>query len=127
MSFATWSIRNPTPVILLFVLLAVAGVVGFVRLPIQNLPDIELPTVNVALAQPGVAPAQLETAVARPVEDALASLVGLRHLRTQVSNGAVHMSAEFEIGTPLPGALDEVKAALDRTRYARVAARCRSL
>ncbi|MFL9583284.1 efflux RND transporter permease subunit [Stenotrophomonas sp. AB1(2024)] len=116
MNFATWSIRNPTPVMLLFVLLAVAGAVGFVRLPIQNLPDIELPTVNVALAQPGVAPAQLETSVARPVEDALASVAGLRHLRSQVGNGAVHISAEFEIGTPLSEALDEVKAALDRTR-----------
>ncbi|MEI4515603.1 RND transporter [Stenotrophomonas rhizophila] len=116
MNFATWSIRNPTPVILLFVLLSVAGVVGWVRLPIQNLPDIELPTVNVTLAQPGAAPAQLETAVARPVEDALANLVGLRHLRSQMRNGAVHISAEFEIGTSLSGALDEVKAALDRTR-----------
>ncbi|MBT2767801.1 efflux RND transporter permease subunit [Stenotrophomonas sp. ISL-67] len=116
MNFATWSIRNPTPVILLFVLLAVAGAVGFARLPIQNLPDIELPTVNVVLAQPGVAPAQLETAVARPVEDALAGVVGLRHLRSQVTNGVVHISAEFEIGRPLSEALDDVKAALDRTR-----------
>ncbi|WP_313342229.1 efflux RND transporter permease subunit [Stenotrophomonas sp.] len=118
MNLATWSIRNPAPVLLLFALLVVAGAIGFARLPIQNLPEIELPTVNVALAQPGVAPAQLETAVARPVENAIAAVVGLRHLRTQVSNGVVHISAEFEIGTPLSDALDDVKAAVDSTRAA---------
>ncbi|HBK47221.1 MAG TPA: RND transporter, partial [Xanthomonadaceae bacterium] len=116
MNFATWSIRNPTPVVLLFVLLAVAGAVGFHHLPIQNLPEIELPTVNVALSRPGVAAAQLETDVARPAEDAIASVVGLRHLRTQIATGTVWVSAEFEIGKPLSVALNEVKEAVDRAR-----------
>ena len=80
MNFATWSIRNPIPCILLFVLLTLAGAWGFKQLPIQNLPDIDRPAVNISLSQPGAAPAQLETEVARKVEDSLATLDRLKHV-----------------------------------------------
>ena len=61
MNFATWSIRNPVPTILLFALLSFAGFYGFKQLPIQNFPDIDLPAVNVTMSLPGAAPAQLAT------------------------------------------------------------------
>lgn len=57
MNFATWSIRNPVPTILLFVLLSIAGIQSFRALPIAEFPDIELPTIVVSLSQPGAAPA----------------------------------------------------------------------
>ena len=116
MNFATWSIRNPIPAILLFVLLTLAGLWGFRALPIQNLPDIDLPTINVTLVQPGAAPAQLETEVARKVEDSLATLSGLRHLRTSVNDGQVTIVVEFVIEKNLSDALIETKNAVDRVR-----------
>ena len=116
MNLATWSIRNPTPSILLFVLLTLAGIWGFRALPIQNLPDIDLPTINVTLVQPGAAPAQLETEVARKVEDSLATLSGLRHLRTSVTDGQVTIIAEFVLEKNLSDALIETKNAVDRVR-----------
>ncbi|MET0290248.1 MAG: efflux RND transporter permease subunit [Pseudoxanthomonas sp.] len=116
MSAATWPIHHPAPVIMLFALLAIAGCIGFRHLPVQNLPDIDLPTINVALTQPGGTPAQLETEVARPVEDALSGLVGLRHVQTTVFNGMVLVAAQFEIGKPLQEALAETKEAVDRVR-----------
>lgn len=116
MNPATWSIRNPLPVLLVFGLLAIAGIRGFAQLPVKNLPEIDLPTVDVVLNQPGAAPAQLETEVARRVEDAISTTVGLKHLRTTISDGVVLVSAEFEIGKPLSEALTEVKEAVDRIR-----------
>ena len=116
MNPATWSIRNPIPVLLAFTLLVVAGMRGFTQLPIKYLPDLDLPTVNVVLTQPGAAPAQLETEVARRVEDALSNAVGLKHLRTTISDGVVHLSVEFEIGKPLAEALADVKESVDRIR-----------
>ena len=92
MNFATWSIRNPVPTILLFALLSFAGFYGFKQLPIQNFPDIDLPAVNVTLSLPGAAPAQLETEVARRVEDTLSTLQGLRHLRTTITTGRVSIN-----------------------------------
>jgi multidrug efflux pump subunit AcrB len=114
MNFATWSIRNPIPAILLFALLTLAGLWGFQNLPIQNLPDIDLPTVNVTLTQPGAAPAQLETEVARKVEDSLATLSGLRHLRTSITDGQVAINVEFVLEKNLSEALIETKDAVDR-------------
>jgi multidrug efflux pump subunit AcrB len=84
MNLATWSIRNPIPVILLFTLLAFGGFLGFFSLPTQDLPDLDRPTVNVTLAQPGSAPAQLETEVARKVEDSIATVAGVRHVTTSI-------------------------------------------
>lgn len=116
MNFATWSIRNPIPSILLFILLSLAGFWGFARLPIQDLPDLELPAVTITLTQPGAAPAQLETEVARKVEDALATLSGLRHIRTSITDGVVSIQAEFVLEKPLSDALIETKNAVDRVR-----------
>lgn len=116
MNFATWSIRNPIPSILLFVLLTLAGFWGFSRLPTQDLPDLDLPRITVTLSQPGAAPAQLETEVARKVEDSLATLNGLNHLQTTVTDGVVSIIVEFELEKNLSDALIETKNAVDSIR-----------
>lgn len=116
MNFATWSIRNPIPAILLFVLLSFAGIWGFQRLPTQNLPDFDMPIVSVNLAQPGAAAAQMETEVARKVEDALATLSGLNHLHTSVTNGRVSIQVEFVLEKNLSDALIETKNTVDSIR-----------
>lgn len=116
MNFATWSIRNPIPAILLFGLLSLAGLWGFHTLPTQNFPDLDLPMVTVTLIQPGAAPAQLETEVARKVEDALATLDGLNHLRTSITDSTVTIQAEFVLEANLSNALIETKNAVDSIR-----------
>lgn len=116
MNLATWSIRNPVPTIVLFVLLTLAGLWGFHVLPIQNLPDLDLPTVNVTLTEPGAAPAQLETEVARRIEDSLATLSGLKHIKTSITDGQVSIVVEFVLEKPLSDALIETKDAVDRVR-----------
>lgn len=116
MNLATWSVRNPIPSILLFLLLSVAGIRGFQQLSIQSLPDLDLPGIIVMLSQPGASPAQLETEVARKVEDSIASLSGIKHIRTQITDGLVQISAEFVLEKKLSDALIETKDAVDRVR-----------
>ncbi|TJW02089.1 MAG: efflux RND transporter permease subunit, partial [Mesorhizobium sp.] len=67
MNFSAWSIRNPVPAILLFVLLTVGGLLAFEGLAVQNFPDMDLPTVSVTATLDGAAPTQLETEVARVI------------------------------------------------------------
>lgn len=116
MSFATWSIRNPIPVIVLFAILAMAGLWSFGRLPIQDLPDLDYPTVKVELSQPAVTASQLETEVARPVENAIASLDRLAHMSTSITEGRVSIQVFFDLGKPLAEALSQVKEAVDGIR-----------
>lgn len=111
-----WSIANPVPAILLFLMLTVAGVLGFRAMKIQNFPDIELPTIIVTASLPGTAPAQMETEVARKIENALATIQGLKHLYAKVQDGTATISAEFRLEKPLQEALDEVRDAVARVR-----------
>jgi multidrug efflux pump subunit AcrB len=116
MNFATWSIHNPIPAILLFIMMTLAGISGFKSLPIQNLPDIELPSVVVALSLPGAAPAQLEAEVARKVEDSIATISGLKHISTSITDGLVSINVQFVLEKSLSDALIETKDAVDSVR-----------
>ena len=116
MNLATWSIRNPIPTIILFAFIALFGLWSFRNLAVQNIPDIDLPTVSIALTQLGAAPAQLETEVARRVEDSVAALSGLKHIRTSITDGRVSILVEFLLEKPLSEALIETKDAVDRVR-----------
>ena len=58
MNVSAWSIRNPIPALMVFVLLSFAGMVGFGAMKVQNFPDIDLPTVSVSTSLPGAAPAR---------------------------------------------------------------------
>ncbi|PZU46068.1 MAG: RND transporter [Sphingomonas sp.] len=116
MNFATWSIRNPIPSILLFCLLTLAGIYGFSRLVVQDLPDIALPSVSVTAVLPGATPAQLETEVARPIEDAIAALEGVEHVTTSITDGTVQVEVSFALETLLSDAQMRTKDAVDSIR-----------
>ena len=97
MNVSAWSIRNPIPSVMLFVLLTLAGVLSFRAMKVQNFPDVALPTISVLASLPGAAPSQMETEVARKLENSLASLQGLKHLYTKVQDGAVTVSASYRL------------------------------
>ena len=67
---------------MLFVLVTLAGLLAFKPAPVQDFPDIELPIVTVTATLDGAAPAQLETEVARKIEDSIATLQGVKHIHT---------------------------------------------
>ncbi|MFV0453743.1 MAG: efflux RND transporter permease subunit [Pseudomonas sp.] len=116
MNFSAWSIRNPVPAILLFVMLTVAGLFAFSTAKVQNFPDVDLPMVTVVASLPGTAPTQMETEVARKLENAMATMKGLRHLHTTVQDGVATVSAEFRLEKPPQEALDDTRAAVARVR-----------
>ena len=113
---SSWSIRNPLPALLFFVLLTLAGVIAYGSMKVQNFPDLDLPTIQVNASLPGAAPSQLETDVARKIENALAPLQGLKHITTKVQDGAVTLTAEFRLEKPVQEALDEVRSAVQGAR-----------
>ncbi|HSI22555.1 MAG TPA: efflux RND transporter permease subunit [Methylophilaceae bacterium] len=116
MNFSSWSIRNPVPALLLFAMLCVMGVMGFRALPIQNFPDITLPTVTISATLEGAAASQLETDVARKIEDKLAALGRVKHVQTTITEGSVSIRITFEIDKDGNEALNEVRNAVDSVR-----------
>ncbi|MQZ29840.1 efflux RND transporter permease subunit [Acinetobacter haemolyticus] len=116
MNVSAWSIRNPIPSILLFIMLGLAGLLCFHWMKIQQFPDIELPMVTVTAALPGAAPSQLETEVARKIENSIATLQGLRNQYTNIQDGVVNITAEFQLEKPLQEAVDDVRNAVSQVR-----------
>ncbi|MEK7948530.1 efflux RND transporter permease subunit [Pigmentiphaga sp. YJ18] len=116
MNVSTWSIRNPIPSVMLFVLLTFAGLLSFSAMKVQNFPDIDLPMVQVTAALPGASPGQLENDVARKLENSIATLQGLKHVYTKIQDGSVSLTAEFELEKPLQEAVDDVRSAVSRVR-----------
>jgi multidrug efflux pump subunit AcrB len=116
MNVSAWSIKNPIPAVMLFVLLTLAGLYSFNAMKVQQFPDLELPTVTVSAALPGAAPAQLETEVARKLENAIAPLQGLKNIYTNVQDGMVTVTAEFRLEKPTQEAVDDVRSAVQQVR-----------
>jgi len=116
MNVSTWSIRNPIPSVMLFVLLTFAGLLSFSAMKVQNFPDIDLPMVMVTASLPGASPSQLENDVARKLENSIATLQGLKHVYTKIQDGSVSLTAEFELEKPLQEAVDDVRSAVSRVR-----------
>ena len=116
MNVSTWSIKNPIPALMLFVLLTFGGLLSFNAMKVQNFPDIDLPTISVTVALPGASPAQLENDVARKIENSIATLQGLKHIYTKVQDGGATITAEFRLEKPTQEALDDVRSAVARVR-----------
>jgi multidrug efflux pump subunit AcrB len=116
MNVSAWSIRNPTPAVLLFIMLTLIGLIAFKGMKIQQFPDIDLPTVTVTASLPGAAPAQMETEVARKLENALATLQGIKHIYTKVQDGSAIVTVEFRLEKPTQEAVDDVRDAVSRIR-----------
>ena len=116
MNFSTLSIQNPIPAIMLFALLTLAGLFAYRSNEVQDFPDIELPVVTVSASLPGAAPAQLETDVARKIEDAVATLQGVKNIFTKVLDGVVYVTVEFVLEKPISEAVNDVRDAVARVR-----------
>lgn len=98
---SAWSIRNPVPTIVLFLLLTLVGLLGFSKLRINNMPDMDIPTITVTVTWSGAAPSEMETQVTRLVEDSVAGLGNVNHIRSTVNEGVSATNVEFAIGTDI--------------------------
>ena len=116
MNVSAWAIRRPLPALMLFFVLCVAGLWGFHALPIARFPDIAFPMVTVQVDLPGASPSQLETEVARKVEDAVATIEGVKRVMSTVTEGSSNTAIEFVLETDLGTALDDVNDAVKRVR-----------
>jgi multidrug efflux pump subunit AcrB len=116
MNVSAWCIRNPIPAIMFFVLLCLAGIYSYSAMKVQNFPDLDVPTVSVSAILPGASPAQMETEVARKIENSLATIQGLKHIVTKVQDGSATITAEFRLEKPTQEAVDDVRSAISQIR-----------
>jgi HAE1 family hydrophobic/amphiphilic exporter-1 len=113
---SSWAIRNPIPVVVAFTLLMFAGVYSYTRLPVKQFPNISFPMVVATVIQEGAAPTELENQVTRIVENSIASLPNIELLQSSVTLGVSTTIIQFQIGTDLQKAKDDVEQRVNQVR-----------
>jgi HAE1 family hydrophobic/amphiphilic exporter-1 len=103
------SIRRPVLTWMMALALAVFGVLGYARLGVDRFPRMEFPTVSVTTRLEGATPEGIEEDVTDVLEEQLNIIAGVRSIRSSSFAGVSRITVEFELGTDLETAVQDVR------------------
>ena len=112
MKLVSAATRRPVTVVVFFVAVVIFGVISFRELPVDLLPDLSFPTLTIRTEYPGVAPADVETFVTTPVEDAVGIVSGVVDISSVSRAGLSDVIMEFAWGTDMDFAAIDVREQL---------------
>ena len=92
------------------------GIISLSRLPVDLMPEFEQPTLNVRTSYAGVGPLEIEELITRPMEQAVSAVPGITRVESSSSEGNSQIRLNFEWGSDLSEAADEVRTRVDRMR-----------
>ena len=116
MNMSTWAIRNPVPSLALFLVLCIVGLVSFARLPVTQMPNIDIPIVTVSVAQPGAAPSEIVSQIIKPIENAVSDVGGVKHVTATATDSSANIVIEFALETDTDRALNDINDAIAGVR-----------
>ena len=116
MNITEISIKRPSLVIVLFSVLALAGIIGYKNLNYELMPDFNQPVVVIKTAYPGAEPREVESSVSRKIEDALSNLEGVDYLVTKSLPNASVIIANLKYGTDLDKTMQDAQRYIDNIR-----------
>jgi hydrophobe/amphiphile efflux-1 (HAE1) family protein len=115
-NISAYSIRQPVPSIVLFIVLCFLGWMSYNNLPITRFPNIDVPLIQVRVTQAGAAPAELESQISKRVEDAVANITGVKNVISNLTDGQSSTVVEFRLEVNTDRALNDVKDAIAKIR-----------
>jgi hydrophobic/amphiphilic exporter-1 (mainly G- bacteria), HAE1 family len=115
MSIYSASVKRPVTTILIFVGLLVVGIYSLIQLPVDLYPEMELPFVVVYTTYPGASASDIESNVTRPLENSLNSVNKLKEITSTSSDATSVIFMNFEYGTNLDEASNDIRSALSFT------------
>jgi HAE1 family hydrophobic/amphiphilic exporter-1 len=98
MTLAELSLKRPVTAIMFFVTMVVIGLIAAFRLPLEQFPSIDAPFLFVQIPYPGSTPAEIERTITRPVEEALATLPGVKRMNSTSDAESAQIFMEFKWG-----------------------------
>jgi multidrug efflux pump len=107
------SFARSRTVLLALVLILIAGTQVYQNIPKEADPDVQLPVVYVVVPHEGISPEDSERLLVRPVEQELRGLEGIKEMRSFASQGSGSISLEFDAGTDIDEALQDVRERVD--------------
>ena len=113
MGYIRTAVSRPIAVLMMTIAVALFGLVSLARLEVTLLPDLNYPTLTVRTDYVGAAPAEVETLLSKPVEEALGIVKNLREVRSVSRAGQSDVVLEFAWGTEMDFAVLDVRERLD--------------
>ncbi|GAB3787171.1 efflux RND transporter permease subunit [Dyella agri] len=112
MNLPALCIRRPVMTALLMIALIVFGVVAYPNLPVNELPNVDFPTISVSASLPGASPETMATAVATPLENQFSTIAGISQMTSTSALGSTSITLTFDLGRNIDGAAQDVQAAI---------------
>ncbi|HEX9426559.1 MAG TPA: efflux RND transporter permease subunit, partial [Candidatus Polarisedimenticolia bacterium] len=109
-------VRHRTLVFTITLALMCAGLLALGRLGSGIYPEVEFPRIVVVARSGDVPPEQMQASVVRPLEESLATVIGVRRIRTRIIRGAAEIALQFSEGTDMWRSLQLTDAAIGRAR-----------
>jgi multidrug efflux pump subunit AcrB len=103
------SIRQPVFATMVMVAILVLGIFAYVRLPVEQMPDITPPMVSVMIDYPGASPDAVENDVVRPIENVINTVSGVDHIYATAREGGAYMWVEFRMSADPVVATQEIR------------------
>ena len=116
MNISALFIARPVATTLLTIAIALAGLLGFSRLPVSPLPQVDFPTISVTATLPGASPQTVATSVAEPLERHLGQIADVTEMTSQSGIGQARITMQFDISRNIDGAARDVQAAINAAR-----------
>ncbi|HVS14129.1 MAG TPA: efflux RND transporter permease subunit [Thermoanaerobaculia bacterium] len=116
MSLSDLAARRPVGIAMLYLCVAVLGVVAARQLAVDLMPEVDMPQVSVTTTYIGVAPEEIESLITRPIEQALSTIEGIERLDSTSAEGLSRVQARFTWGKDLDEAINDIREKVDRVR-----------
>ena len=116
MSISTLSIKRAITFTMVYIFVVGFGLFGLSRLKIDLYPDVTFPVIAIITTYTGVAPADMENLVTKPIEEAVASVENIKHIRSQSKLGASLILAEFDWGIDIDKSEKDIRNNVDLIR-----------
>jgi hydrophobe/amphiphile efflux-1 (HAE1) family protein len=110
------SIQRPTIVVVTFAILIFFGLFAYTNLNKELFPDMSYPLLTVSTAYPGGGPQEVESAVTKPIENALASLEGIKYISSISMESFSIVMIEFRMGTDIDKTLQDAQRKINAAR-----------
>jgi multidrug efflux pump len=116
MKISDWSLSHKTSVFVLLFIVIIAGFVSYANLPVESFPQIKQPVVIVSVPYIGVAPSDMETLVAQPIENKLKEITKIKKMTSSSVEGFTNITVEFETDMDIDEAVRKVREKVDQSK-----------
>lgn len=116
MNLSDLSIRRPVFITSVVILMLVAGLIFMSRLPVDLFPNVTFPVVVVSVPYRGAGPAEVETLIAKPLENEISTISGIKRLSANAQEGVGTVVAEFNLDVDIKYAENQVRDAVTRAK-----------